>query len=238
MGLFAFYTGWIYNDFSSIQLNAFGSCYTIEDDHAIKKDDCTYTFGLDPVWSISENEIAFQNSMKMKLAVIIGVTQMSLGIFMKGLNSLYFKKYLDFFFEFIPQIIFMLGLFGYMNFMIIYKWLTKYDDPSKAPGLIQTLITIPLSLCLGQPRGEDLWGGPDDQKNFEVFIFFVALLCIPWMLIPKPLLEIRAMNAKAKTNKSQSYNNLVEESSVNNKDNENKAKHEEEEHEGGEIVVH
>ena len=44
---------------------------------------------------------------------------MSLGIFMKGLNSLYFKKYLDFFFEFIPQIIFMLGLFGYMNFMII-----------------------------------------------------------------------------------------------------------------------
>jgi len=87
--------------------------------------------------------------MKMKLAVIIGVTQMTLGICMKGLNSIYFKKYLDFFFEFIPQLVFMVGLFGYMNFMIIYKWLTPYEDPSKAPGLIQTLITIPLSLCLG-----------------------------------------------------------------------------------------
>ena len=74
MGLFAFYTGWIYNDFSSIQLNAFGSCYDIAGDDVTKKEDCTYTFGLDPVWSISENEIAFQNSMKMKLAVIIGVT--------------------------------------------------------------------------------------------------------------------------------------------------------------------
>lgn len=74
--------------------------------------------------------------MKMKIAVILGVTQMSLGIFMKGLNSLFFGKYLDFFFEFIPQIVFMVGLFGYMNFMIIYKWLTHFTDASKAPGLI------------------------------------------------------------------------------------------------------
>ena len=40
--------------------------------------------------------------MKMKLAVILGVMQMSLGVFMKAFNNLFFKKYIDFFFEFLP----------------------------------------------------------------------------------------------------------------------------------------
>jgi len=38
----------------------------------------------------------------MKIAVIIGVIQMSLGIFMKGFNALYFEKPMDFIFEFLP----------------------------------------------------------------------------------------------------------------------------------------
>jgi len=38
----------------------------------------------------------------MKTAVIFAIVQMSLGILMKGFNSLYFKNFLDFFFEFIP----------------------------------------------------------------------------------------------------------------------------------------
>ena len=47
---------------------------------------------------------------------------MSLGIIMKGLNSLYFKKALDFIFEFIPQIILILALFGWMDILILAKW--------------------------------------------------------------------------------------------------------------------
>jgi V-type H+-transporting ATPase subunit a len=42
------------------------------------------------------------NSLKMKISVILGVLQMSLGIFMKALNAIYFKNHLDFIFEFIP----------------------------------------------------------------------------------------------------------------------------------------
>lgn len=38
----------------------------------------------------------------MKFAVIIGVLQMSLGIFLKGLNSVYFGSSVDFIFEFVP----------------------------------------------------------------------------------------------------------------------------------------
>jgi len=38
----------------------------------------------------------------MKLAVILGVTQMSLGIIMKGVNAINFGSATDFIFEFVP----------------------------------------------------------------------------------------------------------------------------------------
>lgn len=47
---------------------------------------------------------------------------MSLGIFMKGLNTIYFGKMIDFWFEFLPQIILLLALFGWMDLLIIFKW--------------------------------------------------------------------------------------------------------------------
>jgi V-type H+-transporting ATPase subunit a len=61
-----------------------------------------YPFGVDPIWFASKNELNYVNSLKMKLSVIFGVLQMSLGVFMKALNTLYFKQYLEFTFEFIP----------------------------------------------------------------------------------------------------------------------------------------
>ena len=64
--------------------------------------DCVYPIGVDPVWYLSKNELNFLNSLKMKLSVILGVMQMSLGVCMKALNSLYFKNKLDLLFEFVP----------------------------------------------------------------------------------------------------------------------------------------
>ena len=66
----------------------------------------------------------------MKLAVIIGVSQMCLGICMKAFNAVYFKKWVDFFFEFLPQILFMGLMFGYMDMLIFVKWATNYVDPN------------------------------------------------------------------------------------------------------------
>lgn len=76
MGFFAFYCGLIYNDFMSISPNLFGSCYKINssDKSITRNNNCIYPFGVDPVWSISTNDISFFNSLKMKLAVILGVT--------------------------------------------------------------------------------------------------------------------------------------------------------------------
>jgi V-type H+-transporting ATPase subunit a len=46
---------------------------------------------------------------------------MCLGIILSALNAINFRKPYNFFFEFVPQIIFMLALFGYLCFLIIYK---------------------------------------------------------------------------------------------------------------------
>ena len=63
----------------------------------------------------------------MKIAVIIGVLHMSLGVGLKALNNIYFKHTLELFHEFIPQILILWVLFGYMDILIIIKWLTNYE---------------------------------------------------------------------------------------------------------------
>ena len=119
MGLFAAYCGFIYNDFMSIPLFIFDSCYPVNpnDDGEIPVDemvhnhtrpqmiqapDCVYPIGVDPAWYLSYNELNFLNSLKMKLSVILGVMQMSLGVCMKAANSIHFKNHMDLFLEFIP----------------------------------------------------------------------------------------------------------------------------------------
>jgi V-type H+-transporting ATPase subunit a len=81
----------------------------------------------------------------MKISVIIGVVHMILGIFIKASNTLYFGRYIDFFCEFLPQLGFMALLFGYMDFLIIYKWCINWGyNSANAPSVITTMINIPL----------------------------------------------------------------------------------------------
>jgi len=47
---------------------------------------------------------------------------MCVGICLKAANSHLLKMPLDFYFEFLPQFLFMLSFFGYMVFEIFYKW--------------------------------------------------------------------------------------------------------------------
>lgn len=84
MGIFSFYSGWIYNEFFSIPLNIFGSCYGEADASGYahrENEDCVYPFGFDPKWFRASNDLNYFNSYKMKFAVIIGVFQMTFGIY-------------------------------------------------------------------------------------------------------------------------------------------------------------
>lgn len=68
---------------------------------------------------------------------------------MKGLNNINDSKPLDFFFEFLPQIVLMTSLFGYMDLLIVLKWLTDWSSTvgiSSAPSIITIMIDVPLEL--------------------------------------------------------------------------------------------
>lgn len=125
----------------------------------------------------------------MKLSVIFGVAQMSLGVCMKAFNAYYDSSYIDFIFEFIPQIVLLLSLFGYMNVLIIVKWLTDYTGRENvAPSIINTMINIPLkgAEIEGQPFFSDM---PTNQ-SVSLILLLIAVICIPVMLLPKPLIMI------------------------------------------------
>ena len=176
MGFFAFFNGWMYNDFLSIPLGIFGTCYDNKGLVAVRRSNtCVYPFGLDPKWYVATNELAFFNSLKMKISVIFGVLQMIFGIFLRGLNAIYFGSKVDFILEFVPQIVFMTILFGYMLVMIIVKWwinwfnyLTPGDGLIQAPSIITQLMNI--FLKFGDVGTTPLWGKGDAQKNFHFIV--------------------------------------------------------------------
>ena len=211
MGIFAFYCGWMYNDFLSLSFPVFGSCYKNgHDEKAIRKAGCTYPFGLDPKWYVATNELSFVNSLKMKLSVILGIFQMCIGIILKGFNAMFFGHKLDFVFEFVPQIIFMVSLFGYMIMMIFIKWSIDWTgNLENAPSLITQLMNI--FLKVGSVQGKPLWGNGDTQVMINRIILVVAFLCIPILLLPKPI--ITYMNIKKKKQleeQERNYNLIVE----------------------------
>ena len=70
MGFFAVYCGLIYNDFLSVPLELGDSCFDLKTRQ--QKQDCVYPFGVDYMWFESPKELNFMNSLKMKIAVIIG----------------------------------------------------------------------------------------------------------------------------------------------------------------------
>lgn len=48
-----------------------------------------------------------------------------------------------------------------------------------------------------------MWGerGNTSQDSIQLFILLIGVICIPWMLIPKPVIEIRKMKEHKGSNK-------------------------------------
>lgn len=77
------------------------------------------------------------------MSVVFGVVHMCMGLVMKALNATYFKRSNDFKHEFIPQIIMLLSMFGYMDILIITKWCTNYAGHENiAPSIITTMVSM------------------------------------------------------------------------------------------------
>ncbi|KAL8543041.1 hypothetical protein ACS0TY_003787 [Phlomoides rotata] len=187
MALFSIYTGFIYNEFFSVPFELFApSAYVCRDatcseatSVGLIKGRDTYPFGVDPAWHGSRSELPFLNSLKMKMSILLGVAQMNLGIIMSFFNAQFFKNSINIWFQFIPQMIFLNGLFGYLSLLIIIKWCTG----SKA-DLYHVMIYMFLSPT--DEIGENqLFPG---QKTTQRALLLLALVSVPWMLLPKPFL--------------------------------------------------
>ena len=180
MGIAATYAGFIYSEFFSIGVNLFGSNFECFENGTCESDGGTYPFGLDPSWAGASNMLLFVNSMKMKLAVLFGVTQMIFGVALKFVNSWNTPGRLELFCECIPQMAFLVAVFGYMDFMIVYKW-THVN--ANMPSLISAMINMGLMFPIKE--SDLLFPG---QQSVQSAIMMIAAIAIPWMLIPKPLI--------------------------------------------------
>lgn len=168
MGFFSAFCGFMYNDFAAVPIYISNSCYHANPlsplDMVRNSESCVYPLGVDPIWYASSNELQFVNSFKMKFAVIVGVSHMLIGVVLKGLNAIHYGQPIDFWFEFVPQFIFLLAFFGYMNLMIIIKWVTDWSwVHQNAPSIITLLIGIPLRGS--EPGPVPLYGNGEAQRQ-------------------------------------------------------------------------
>uniref|UniRef100_A0A8P4K7Q4 V-type proton ATPase subunit a n=1 Tax=Dicentrarchus labrax TaxID=13489 RepID=A0A8P4K7Q4_DICLA len=199
MGIFSIYTGIIYNDCFSKSLNVFGSGWSVRPmfdarlgGNKVLQLDPTidgvfkgpYPIGIDPIWNIATNKLTFLNSFKMKMSIILGVIHMLFGVSLSLFNHLYFKKPLNIYLGFIPEIVFMASLFGYLAILIFYKWFSYDASTSKdAPSLLIAFINMFL-FNYNDPSNKPLYRG---QMAIQSLLVIIALACVPCMLIVKTL---------------------------------------------------
>lgn len=219
MGVFSVYTGVIYNEFFAVPIDIFGSRwkFTSESDMACGIDNCVnpasvlpplepYPLGFDPAWKSSKTGLIFFNSYKMKLSIVLGVCQMVLGIWLSSKNARFFKQRIDVIYEFIPQMIFMNAIFGYLVLLIILKWFTDYNtpqcvaDPHCSPPDLKTIL-IGMFMNPGKlPPEMVMFPG---QKIVQMVLTVAAAIAVPWMLFPKPFI------LRARHNKRRRYSRLA-----------------------------
>ncbi len=189
MGLFSAFAGFIYNDFASVPLTFGPSCYGAHNVsmHQFNRTNasCVYPWGMDPRWHTAQNHLQFDNSFKMKLSVIIGALHMLLGIVLKGTNCVHFGKIAEFFLEFLPQLVFMGVLSGYLITVIVLKWATDWTSVhQRAPSLISQVLRIALpSTDLGPVP---LYGTLQFQDTVHFSILCIAGGAFVFMLVIKP----------------------------------------------------
>uniref|UniRef100_A0A673J782 V-type proton ATPase subunit a n=1 Tax=Sinocyclocheilus rhinocerous TaxID=307959 RepID=A0A673J782_9TELE len=164
MGIFSVYTGLIYNDCFSKSLNLFGSGWNIR------------------IWNLASNRLTFLNSYKMKMSVIVGIIHMTFGVVLGVFNHLHFRRTFNLYLIFLPELLFLLCLFGYLVFMIIYKWLFfTVRDSQTAPSILIHFINM---FLMQGDSSQPLYPG---QAGFQVFLVIVAVLSVPVLLLGKPL---------------------------------------------------
>ena len=100
-------------------------------------------------------------------------------------NHIRFKRFSDIYTNFIPQMIFLQSIFGYLVVCIIYKWTIDWTKASTQPPSLLNML-IQMFLAPGSVEKESqLYPG---QSFVQVVLLLTAFICVPWLLIAKPYL--------------------------------------------------
>merc|ERR1719272_609790 len=103
---------------------------------------------------------------------------MLVGVALRFSNAVFEGNKVDLIFECCPMLVFMVCFFGYMDFMILFKWVTPMDNP---PSIINSLICM----AMGQKDTAPLWDG---SIALEGKLMIFTCCAVPLMLIPKPVI--------------------------------------------------
>lgn len=114
-------------------------------------------------------------------------------------NFIYQRKWVDMIFEGFTQFVMLTALFGFMDYMIIGKWLTNWDavlvdENKQPPGVIMAMIVMFLSGGVyDKVDNGPQWGDfvPAQTESMQ-FCVIIAFLCVPLMLCVKPFYYSRA----------------------------------------------
>lgn len=151
-----------------------------------------YPFGIDPIWNLATNRLTFLNSFKMKMSVILGIIHMTFGVVLGIFNHLHFRKKFNIYFVSIPELLFMLCMFGYLIFMIIYKWLVYSAETSRvAPSILIEFINM---FLFPTSETSGLYSG---QVHVQRLLLAVTALSVPVLFLGKPLFLLWLQNRRS-----------------------------------------
>ncbi|KZT24035.1 H+-ATPase subunit [Neolentinus lepideus HHB14362 ss-1] len=193
MGAFSMYTGLLYNDIFSRSLSIWSSGWDwpetpSNDSVRATSNGHVYPFGLDPGWHGADNALVYTNSYKMKMSIVLGVIHMTFALCLQIPNHIRFKRFSDIYSNFIPQMIFLQSIFGYLVVCILYKWSIDWStSPTAPPSLLNMLIGMFLTPGTVDPQ---LYRG---QAFIQTVLLLLAFVCVPWLLCMKPYFQWREM---------------------------------------------
>ncbi|XP_071244340.1 V-type proton ATPase 116 kDa subunit a 3 isoform X3 [Salvelinus alpinus] len=257
MGLFSIYTGAVYNECFSKGLSPFPSGWHLQpmfqhynwSDETLRENQYLtldpnvtgvfqgpYPFGIDPIWRLANNHLTFLNSYKMKMSVIIGVVHMTFGVCLSFFNYIHLNQLSSVFLVLIPELLFMQCLFGYLVFMVLFKWVAfSPQDSDRAPSIL--IHFIDMFLFTEDEDNPPLYHG---QMIVQRVLVVVALASVPVLLLGKPLYLYYNHRRRANTRGGEERPLVTDTSSINalQGDLEEGGTREEEEFDTADVFMH
>ncbi|XP_068619080.1 V-type proton ATPase 116 kDa subunit a1-like [Battus philenor] len=213
MGIFSAYCGLLYNDMFTKHIHWMQSYWknTLSLEDIAKSQyvildpandtNLPYVLGVDPFWEYASNKIMVQNSLKMKMSIIIGVIHMMFGLVLSLFNHIYFKRRYAIYLQFIPQMIFLCCIFFWLIVLIFAKWiLFNPKSLKRQAGCAPLILILFIDMALfstSKPVGEECDAYMfRNQHTTQKYLMTLALLSVPVLFFGTPLYIYRVNQKK------------------------------------------